>query len=210
MVHRCLFFDLDGTLVDSLPDLAAAVNRLRREQGLATLELNRVRSYVGDGATMLVQRALPEGRFSQQLLDQFLADYERNLCTVTRPYPGIVELLNQLCGRELAVITNKPERMARELLSALGLAAHFRLILGGDSCAGKKPAPDQILDAMCQLEVDPAACLMIGDHHTDLRAAQAAGIASCFCAWGYGHDGGETPDLSASSVAELSALLHSK
>ena len=204
----CLFFDLDGTLVDSLPDLAAAINRLRRGQNLPDLDLARVRSYVGDGATALVRRALPEGGFSQRMLDTFLADYGRNLCVATRPYPGIPELLGDLRNRTLAVITNKPQAMARKLLQELKLASHFRLVLGGDSCTGKKPAPDQILLVLRTLELAPSDCLMIGDHHTDLRAAQAAGIESCFCGWGYGNDGGESPSLRADSVAELVAQLN--
>ncbi len=207
MPPRCLLFDLDGTLVDSLPDLATALNRLRADLDLAPLTQPQVRAYVGDGATALVQRALPAGSFTMQRLSAFLDYYRQHLCAQTRPYPGIPALLAQLEGQPLAVVTNKPQQMASALLDSLNLSHYFSLVLGGDSCAEKKPHPAPLLSALHQLRAESGVGLMIGDHHTDLRAARAAGIAACFCRWGYGNDGGETPEFSAGSVAELQQLL---
>lgn len=204
----CLLFDLDGTLVDSLPDLTTAINRLRSDLLLEELSISQVRQYVGDGATALVQRALPEKTYTQNKLDTFLKYYQQNLCELSRPYPGITAMLEQLNGHSMAVVTNKPRQMAIELLDGLNLSHYFRFVLGGDSFSEKKPHPDPLLKAMDLLN-SGRRCIMIGDHHTDIRAAKAAGIASCFCRWGYGNDGGEQPEYVATSVAELCELLTS-
>lgn len=202
-----LLFDLGGTLVDSLPDLTCAINLLRAELELSPLDLPRVRSYVGDGATALVKRALPPADFNAKRLARFLDLYRQHLCEASTPYPGIRDMLTALDGRPLAVVTNKPVVMARELLSALQLDVHFRVILGGDSCEAKKPSAEPLMAALEQLGARPGQALMIGDHHTDLRAAAAAGVPAVFCEWGYGCDGGETPLYRAESVAALHAWL---
>ena len=207
MPQSCLLFDLDGTLIDSLPDLAGAINLLRADFNLPPLAISQVRTFVGDGAGALVQRALPEDASDQEKLTRFLDYYQQHLCEQSTPYPGIREMLVQLQEYQLAVVTNKPQRMATELLEGLGLSRHFDLVLGGDSCAHKKPHPAPVLEALHQLQADSCKSLMIGDHHTDLRAAKAAGMPACFCAWGYGNDGGEMPDFTAASVAELQQLL---
>lgn len=210
MSQSCLLFDLDGTLVDSLPDLATAINLLRADFNLATLSFSQVRSYVGDGARALVQRALPEDTFDQEKLTSFLNYYQQHLCELSSPYPGIREMLEQLNDYPLAVVTNKPQLMATELLENLELTRYFRLILGGDSCSQKKPHPAPIIETLQRLKVESQKSLMIGDHHTDLRAAKSAGIAACFCRWGYGDDGGENPAFTVSSVSELQQLLLSR
>lgn len=207
MPRSALLFDLDGTLVDSLPDLASAINRLRADFNLAPLSTVQVRNFVGDGAGILVQRALPEGLFDHSTTTKFLDYYQQQICELSSPYPGIREMLEQLQGYPLAVVTNKPQRMATELLESLGLAAYFRLVLGGDSCPQKKPHPAPVFEALRQLKAESHCSLMIGDHHTDLRAAMAAGMPACFCRWGYGNDGGETPDFAVQSVLELQQLL---
>ncbi len=207
MPPGCLLFDLDGTLVDSLPDLTSAINLLRADFDLAALSRPQVRNYVGDGATALVQRALPDGDFDQRKLTSFLCYYQQHLCELSSPYPGIREMLEQLHGYPLAVVTNKPRQMAAQLLENLGLTRYFQLVLGGDSCAQKKPHPAPVIEALHQLKAENQNSLMIGDHHTDLRAAKAAGVPACFCSWGYGNDGGETPAFAASSVAELRQIL---
>ena len=210
MSRSCLLFDLDGTLVDSLPDLTSAINLLRADFDLPPLAIAQVRNYVGDGATALVKRALPVRFFDQGKLTSFLAYYQQHLCERSSVYPGIAEMLEQLQDYPLAVVTNKPLLMATELLENLGLNRYFRLVLGGDSLPHKKPHPAPLFAALDQLQAEPQSSLMIGDHHTDLRAAKAAGIPACFCTWGYGNDGGETPAYTLSSVAELQQLLTSR
>ncbi len=210
MPSSCLLFDLDGTLVDSLPDLTTAINRLRTDFNLTALSISQVRNYVGDGARALVQRALPDGSFDQEKLTSFLTYYQQHLCELSSPYPGIREMLEQLHEYPLAVVTNKPQQMATELLESLELSRYFRFVLGGDSCTQKKPHPAPVLEALHQLKAEQQSSLMVGDHHTDIRAAKAAGIPACFCRWGYGNNGGENPDFTVSSVSELQQLLLSK
>ena len=203
----CYLFDLDGTLVDSAADLATGINLLRNELALAPLDLATVRSYVGDGATALVRRALPPGCYSETRLQRFLALYAEHLLEQTRAYPGVREFLDQLEGKRLAVVTNKPLGFSLTLLDGLDLRRYFPVVLGGESCPAKKPDPQPVLEALRQLETLPQGAVMIGDHHTDLRAGRAAGVATCFCAWGIGEDGGEPCDFRAQTPADLPRLL---
>lgn len=204
---RSYLFDLDGTLVDSAADLATGINLLRGELALAPLDLPTVRSYVGDGATALVRRALPEGWYSEAQLQRFLALYAEHLLEQTTVYPGIREFLDRLEGKQLAVVTNKPLGFSLQLLDGLNLRRYFPVVLGGESCAAKKPDPQPVLEALRQLGASPQSAVMIGDHHTDLRAGRSAGVQICFCAWGIGQDGGEPCDFRAETPADLTRLL---
>lgn len=200
---QTFLFDLDGTLVDSVADLATAVNLLRRDLDLPDLDLDTVKSYVGDGATLLVKRSIPEAAFSEQILLRFLGYYEDHLFDRTHPYPGIVPFLDRLDGRRLAVVTNKPHRFAVKLLAGLQLAERFALVLGGDSCPTKKPDAGPVLQALQDMGAAAETAVMIGDHHTDLRAGRAAGIATCFCAWGIGRRDGIAADFTATEPDDL-------
>ncbi len=207
MKFSALLFDLDGTLVDSLPDLATAANCLRADLCLPALSLEQVRACVGDGARMLVSRALPDGGFSEQRLAQFLNYYQQNLAAQTHPYGGIVEMLQQLPANCVALVTNKPQTMTEQLIEHLGWNGHFAVTIGGDRYAEKKPHPLPLQKALDELRIPAHRALMVGDHHTDLRAGVAAGARTCFCSWGYGDDGGEEPDFRVNSVSELRSLL---
>jgi phosphoglycolate phosphatase len=200
-------FDLDGTLVDSVADLATAVNLLRGELNLAPLDLATVRSYVGDGATALVTRALPADTFTPALLQRFLDHYGAHLLDTTRPYPGISDFLAAQRRRPLAVVTNKPLALTHQLLYGLGLDAFFPVVIGGDSCAEKKPSPLPVRLALAGLGAAAADAVLIGDHHTDLRSGRAAGVRTCFCAWGLGETGGTTPDYFAATPEDLLRLF---
>ncbi len=207
MTFETFLFDLDGTLIDSVADLATAVNLLRGELDLPPLEIATVRSYVGDGATMLVRRALPEELYHETRLHRFLAHYREHLQESTLVYPGIRPFLSMHRHRKLAVVTNKPLEFAEKLLDGLGLSEFFAVVVGGESCARKKPAPDQLLLALRRLGSDPATAVMIGDHHTDLKAGRAAAVKTCFCAWGLGHDGGIACDFRAATPDQLARLF---
>ena len=200
-------FDLDGTLIDSVADLATAINLLRGELVLAPLDLSTVRGFVGDGATALVQRALPADRYDAAQLQRFLALYGAHLQEQTLVYPGIREFLERLEGKGLAVVSNKPLDLALRLLDGLGLRRYFPGVLGGESCAAKKPDPQPVREALRRLGAPAQSAVMLGDHHTDLRAGRAAGVATCFCAWGIGEDGGEPCDFRAGTPADLVRLL---
>ncbi|ABA87661.1 HAD superfamily hydrolase [Syntrophotalea carbinolica DSM 2380] len=207
MSFDTLLFDLDGTLIDSAADLGTAVNLLRAEIDLAPLSIDQVRTYVGDGATMLVRRALPEKAFSEQKLRRFLQLYEEHLVEKTATYPGIDDFLMAQQGKKMAVITNKPFDITMRLLYELGLTAFFGCIIGANGGLPKKPDPAPVFMALRDLQSDAHKAVMIGDHHTDLRAGHAAGIKTCFCAWGIGRTDGFPYDYLAETPQDLSRLF---
>jgi phosphoglycolate phosphatase len=200
-------FDLDGTLVDSVADLATAVNLLRAELDLEPISQKTVGHFVGDGARMLVRRALPENLHHDRHLERFLFFYRAHLLDQTRLYPGIQEFLDARPPSRMAVVTNKPYLLTVELLKGLNLLSRFGAIIGGDSCPVKKPDPLPVQTALRQLGAHPRRSVMIGDHHTDLSAGQAAGLATCFCTWGMGNDGGVPSNFRAYSPADLSRIF---
>ncbi len=200
-------FDLDGTLVDSVADLATAVNLLRAELNLEPIKQETVRRYVGDGARMLVRRALPEDLHREAHLERFLFYYRAHLLDQTRTYPGIMEFLDSREPARMAVVTNKPYLLTMELLYGLNLTSYFGAIIGGDSCRAKKPDPLPVRTALRQLDAHPRRAVMIGDHHTDLHSGQSAGLATCFCTWGMGNDGGVPSNFRAYSPADLGRIF---
>lgn len=189
MKRSALVFDLDGTLVDSAPDLAAAVNIVLAERGLPALALAEVKRMVGDGTAALVERALAArgAPFDAPALARFLALYEGDAATLTRPYPGVPETLGLLCRRgcRLAVCTNKPEQASRLVLSGLGLDGFFAAVLGGDSAPVRKPHPGHVLAAVAALDARPEEAAMIGDNENDAAAARAAAIPVVLMRYGY-------------------------
>lgn len=184
-----IIFDLDGTLVDSRADLAAAVNHVLRGFAVPELPIDVVTGYVGEGARLLVQRAL--GAAHRALFDegfrQFLAYYGAHLLDQTHPYAGVPEMLAALAARgtTLSVLSNKPEAMSRAILDGLGLSSHFVAVLGGDSLPARKPDPAGV-KYLCALTGVPAdRVLIVGDSLVDLRTAEAAGVVFCGVAWGF-------------------------
>ena len=215
---QAVAFDLDGTLCDSVPDLAAAANATRAQMGLPPLPQHSVESYVGDGLANLVHRVLTDKRDEaapqnewEQGFSFFIRYYRDHLSDFTRPYPeteaGLI-LLKTL-GIPLVVITNKNEMLAVELLKQLGLADYFSLILGGDSLAEKKPSPLPLLHAAEVLNINPVDMLMVGDSANDILAAKAAGCLSVGVTFGYGdmqelvHNPATKPDWLIGSLPEI-------
>lgn len=185
-----MLLDLDGTLVNSVPDLTASLNRVLMPRGLARFDEAEVAPFIGDGVPALVRRALrARGQAeSQDILDAFLADYGANASVATKPYPGVTEGLTTLRdqGWRLAVCTNKPEAPARELLAALGLLPLLAAVGGGDSFPVRKPDPAHLLETLRVAGGEPAAAVSLGDHRNDVLAAQGAGVPCIFAGWGYG------------------------
>jgi len=182
-MSRVILFDLDGTLVDSLPDLTAALNRTL---GVSLTEAD-IRPMVGDGVAVLVARALAfVGRADDTSLPRFVADYEANAAVATRPFEGMVAALDRLAagGWRMAVCTNKPERAARALLDGLGLSARFAAVGGGDSFPVRKPDPEHVRATLAA--AGGGTAVMVGDHRNDVQAASSAGIPCVFAGWGYG------------------------
>ncbi len=189
LAYEHIVFDLDGTLVDSLADLGAAVNHVRARLGLPPLSLATVRDYVGEGARRLVERALgPDYRERwAEGLTWFMDYYGAHLLDHTRAYEGIADALAALAARRvvLSVLTNKPEAMSRKILEGLGLLPRFAAVLGDDSLAARKPDPAGIEQLRCLTNSTGARLLMVGDSLIDARTAEAAGVPFCGVAWGF-------------------------
>ena len=187
---RLAVFDLDGTLVDSAPDIHAALNRVMAARGLAGFTLAEVTAMIGDGAKVLVERALAarDRPFDAGAVAEFIADPAAEGAVDARAFPGIPEALARLEaeGWRLAVCTNKPVAMARALLGSLGLLGRFAALGGGDSFPTRKPDPAHLLATIAAAGGLRDGAVMIGDHHNDIRAARGAGIPGLFVSWGYG------------------------
>jgi phosphoglycolate phosphatase len=209
-MSRWLIFDLDGTLVDSVPDLTASLNRLMAKRGLATFTEAEVTPMVGDGARALLERgfAARAAAMDEADLEVFLTDYTAHAAELSRAYPGVEPTLALLreAGWTMAVCTNKPVAAAHALLRELGLDSWFSAVGGGDSYPVRKPDPAHLLATLAACDGKPARAVMVGDHHNDILAATGAGIASVWVRWGYGRDvGGASAE--AGAFAELPAVL---
>lgn len=185
-----IVFDLDGTLVDSRLDLAAAVNATRESLGLAALPVDAIAAMVGEGARTLLRRALPDsiaGAAFDDALALFLDLYFEHCLDATGAYPGIPELLAELSPRvPLAVLTNKPERHSRRILDGLGLAHHFELLIGGDTLPMRKPDPGGLFHIAARWTTTPPQLVLVGDSDVDVATALAAGSALALVSWGFG------------------------
>lgn len=191
MSDPVLIFDLDGTLVDSAPDLTHSLNYTLTGDGLETAELSEVRKMVGQGARRLIETAVEwqgADRSTAEvdaLLDIFLDHYSRNLCVDTAAFPGVAETVEQLARRhKLGICTNKPVDLAVRLVADLGYAGYFPVILGGDSLPWKKPDARHI-DATRDRLAPGARAIMVGDSMTDIGAARNAGIPVIAVSYGY-------------------------
>lgn len=187
---RTLLLDLDGTLVDTLPDLEGSLNRLMHDRGLEHFRPEEVRAMIGDGVAALLGKAFAArgGAPDTAALADFLQIYEARIAHSSRPYPGVPEGLADLAaqGWRLAVCTNKPEKAARELLTHLALIDSLSAIGGGDSFPVRKPDPAHLTATLALVGGDPARAVILGDHANDVVAARGADIPSIFAAWGYG------------------------
>ena len=216
-----LLFDLDGTLIDSAPDLATALNRTMEKLGRPTYDEATVRHWVGNGATVLVSRALSGSReiapdLDKKLLDEalaiFMGLYRERLCERTVLYPGVRETLERLRtrGLRMAVVTNKPGPFVAPILEKLEAVHFFDLTLGGEDLPHKKPHPLPLLHASQKLGVPVDKALMVGDSRNDILAAKAAGMRSVGVSWGYnyGEDIADCgPDAVIGRFDELLGLL---
>jgi phosphoglycolate phosphatase len=211
---RLVVFDLDGTLIDSAADLAAAANAMLTHfaPAASALSLTDVRSFVGDGARKLVERTLRARGLAvpaEEGLSVFLPAYRACLLERTVLYPGVREALDALgATRTLAVLSNKPGGMSRTILAGLGVADRFSRIYGGDDVP-KKPDPAGLLQLARELGAAPAETLMVGDSATDIRTGRAAGVRTAGVSYGFDRAGAERerPELMVSDLGELPGLL---
>lgn len=182
-----IVFDLDGTLVDTAPDLTNALNHALRVHGHAPVAPALVREAVGRGAPAMIYEALGIETGMDEILGDFLVHYEANIAVESRPFPGAAALLERLRARgaRLAVCTNKRARLAKLLLEALRLDHHFGVIAGRDTFDTSKPHPGHLLGAIAATGGDPARAVMVGDSAVDIQAAQGAKIPSILVSFGY-------------------------
>jgi phosphoglycolate phosphatase len=190
MPPKLLIFDLDGTLIDSLPDLTDATNHMRYSFRLAPLSPEEVRKLVGQGARSLVARALPSAT-PQQVEDGLSIFLDYNLAHIadkTRLYPGVTETLQELerLGIQLCVLSNKNVALCREVLTRLGIAQYFPTVFGADSLPYRKPAPEPVLALLKEFGVGTRECVMVGDSINDIAAGEGAGVVTVGCSYGYG------------------------
>jgi phosphoglycolate phosphatase len=213
---RLVMFDLDGTLVDSVPDLAAAIDKTLLVLGQPAAGIKQVRDWVGNGAKVLVRRALAgslehdrvEDKQAEQALELFMQHYAENHA-LTQIYPGVRQTLNWLREQqiELAIVTNKPERFVAPLLEEKGLGGYFRWIIGGDTLPQQKPDPAALLHVMRLAGVESAHALFIGDSRNDVLAAKAAGVQCVALNYGYNHGRPIAEENPAYVLASLVDLL---
>ena len=207
-------FDLDGTLVDTAPDLHAALQHALAAHGHPPTDYDRTRAFVGAGARAMIERALAHHALAvdedhvESMLAQFLAHYGAAPTANSEPFDGAAELLDALAGRgaRIACVTNKPEHLARSVLAGVGLDDHVALLLGGDSLERRKPDPLPLHHACRAFAGEAANAVMVGDSTTDVHAARAAGMP-CVCVR-FGYHGDTAPedlgaDLLVDSLREL-------
>jgi phosphoglycolate phosphatase len=208
-----LIFDLDGTLVDSKQDLTASVNYVRHRFDLHTLTAEEIARFIGDGALMLIRRALAEKateRNVQNGLQIFLSYYRAHMLDRTVLYPGVRETLDRLRDCKLAVLTNKPVHFSCAMLDGLGIYRHFLSVYGGNSFDYKKPDPVGIYRILSDTKGQRERTWMIGDSGVDVQTGRNAGVTTCGVSYGYATTTFEQhpPDYLIDRFSELEALIH--
>ena len=192
MLHNidAVLFDLDGTLIDSAPDLGAAADQMRTDRGLLSLPLSQYRPMVGAGARGMIAIAFavtPEDAGFEALKEEFLDNYEQRLTRHTRVFDGVAELIERIgrAGLKWGVVTNKAARFTVPLTRAMPLFGTAQTIISGDTMPHAKPHPDPLFEAARQLDLPPERCVYVGDDERDMIAGRAAGMSTVAAAYGY-------------------------
>jgi phosphoglycolate phosphatase len=215
-VKPVLIFDLDGTLVDSKKDLTASVNHVRSQFNLPDITETEVAGFIGDGALMLVRRAIGSAASDEDLqpaLQLFLSYYRAHMLDQTTLYPRVRETLESLAEDcHLAVLTNKPIRFSSSMLEGLGIRQLFAAVYGGNSFDRKKPDPVGILQILADTDGQREKAWMIGDSAVDVLTGRNAGVTTCGVTWGYAVETFESapPDFVIDQFEELTGLVGGK
>ncbi len=186
---KAVLFDLDGTLLDSAPDMVAAIDAMRAVRGQSPMPLADLRPHVSKGARAMVAAAFPQvdAEERERWIPEFLDCYQRELGRHGRPFAGVEAMLGALedVGCVWGIVTNKPEYLARQLMPVLGWEQRCAVLIGGDTLAARKPDPLPLQVAAQRIGVDAADCIYVGDDERDILAARAAGMPSVVALWGY-------------------------
>jgi N-acetyl-D-muramate 6-phosphate phosphatase len=210
---RAVLFDLDGTLLDSAPDLAGAANAMRTQRGLAALPLEQFRAHTGSGARGMLRVAFgvePGHDNFDELKQQFFSEYQERLTELTRPFEGVDRLIDVLSGAGLlwGVVTNKGERFTGPLMRAMPLFATAATVISGDTTAHAKPHPAPLMEAARRMGLPPSECLYVGDDLRDIQAGRAAGMRTVAARYGYLGAGADVSRWEADQViSEPTELL---
>jgi phosphoglycolate phosphatase len=209
-----IIFDLDGTLVDSKLDLAHSVNATRRHFGLDSMENDLVYSYVGNGAPVLIRKAMGPHYSEEEIrkaLEYFLAYYREHMLDHTRLYPGVREALDRLkaAGISLSVLTNKPVHFSRDILAGLGVGGHFFRVYGGNSFEQKKPDPMGVYALLAESGVPKEKAMIVGDSAVDVLTARNAGVPVCGVTYGFQPETlrEQPPDFTVDRMEQLADML---
>jgi len=210
---RVALFDLDGTLLDSAPDMHASANRLRAARGLPPLPLHAIRQHVSKGARVVTQQALPDlsQREIEALVPEFLDIYRDEMERHSVPFLGVAEMLDALeqAGTVWGIVSNKAEALAKLCLRQPGWGERCAVLIGGDTLSECKPHPLPLLYAAEQLGVSPADCVYVGDDQRDIQAARAANMRSVVALWGYYPDGDDPCSWGGNVLVAEPAMLAS-
>ena len=211
--YDLIIFDLDGTLIDSKLDLAHSVNFTRQQMGLSVLEHRLIFSYIGDGATMLIRRAMGEGLSEsdiQPALEVFLSHYREHLLDNTTLYPGVAEALSSLEPLKLAVLTNKPLRPTQAILQGLHIEDRFAVVYGGNSFEQKKPHPVGIERILADTRAAREQTMMVGDSYIDIQTGRNASVATCGVTYGLATETLDNvkPDFLIDDLRQLSRIVY--
>ena len=208
---KLVLFDLDGTLLDSAPDMAATVNRMRAARGQGAMPLAALRPHVSKGSRAMSAAAFPElgGDVPPELIREFLDTYEQELGRHSVLFDGVAELLDAIeaAGSRWGIVTNKPEYLAKQIVPALGWETRCAVLIGGDTLPQRKPHPLPLLHAAQALETAIADCAYVGDDQRDIDAARAAGMCSVVALWGYRPDGDDPSGWGGDAMAETARAL---
>ena len=209
---RALIFDLDGTLIDSQLDLVLSVNAMLEHMGREPHVQEKICSFIGNGAPLLVQRALGENATAADVkegLAYFLQYYRAHMLDNTDVYAGVREALAQLHQYPMAVLTNKPVHFSRAIMEGLDLSRYFRNVYGGNSFESKKPDPQGAQILLRELQAAPQEAMMVGDSDVDIKTARNAQMHACGVTYGFGTESlrADPPDLILDNLSELPAHL---
>ena len=202
---KAIIFDLDGTLIDSVTDLANSVNYTLAAIGLPVHTMEEIKGFVGDGVQKLIKRSLGQTHLEkfEEAFAVFMQHYDLHCTDNTVLYPGVASILPELATTyDLAVLTNKSRKFSVKILANLGIYQHFKEVLGGDSLPSKKPDPAGIFYLAEQWNLTPDQIIMVGDHATDIEVGQRAGCKTVFINGGIGETRGLTPDMSINDITK--------